>query len=97
MYNGNKLSNCPMPCNTFATNTRLVSKRATAEKSHIVLSFSEMVEMTETEMETASLSELLSSIGGSVGLWLGIGVLQAVHLLSHIFYPLADRIRNVEC
>ena len=95
LYTGNQLSNCPMPCNTFATNTRLMSKRATADKSHIVLSFSETVQMTITEMEAPSISGLLSAIGGSIGLWLGIGVFQAVQILySHILAPLANRIRK---
>ena len=94
LYNGNKLSDCPMPCNTFGTNTRLISGRATAEKSNIVLTFSETVQMTITEMETPSISGLLSAVGGSIGLWLGIGVFQAIEILSHIFLPLTNRIRK---
>ena len=83
-----------MPCNTFATNSRLISGRATAEKSNIVLTFSETVQMTITEMETPSISGLLSAVGGSIGLWLGIGVFQAIEILSHILLPLTNRIRR---
>ena len=95
LFNGNKLSDCPMPCNTFGTNTRLISEREKQdEKSSIVLTFSDTVQMTITEMETPSISELLSAVGGSVGLWLGIGAFQAIEILSHIFLPLTNRIRK---
>ena len=45
--------------------------------------------MTITELETPSVSELLSSIGGSIGLWLGLGAFQAIE----IFVALANKIR----
>ena len=72
----------------------MISKRATVDKSHIVLSFSGTVQMTITEMETPSVSGLLSAIGGSIGLWLGIGVLQAIELLTSLFLAFFDRVRK---
>ena len=62
-----------MPCSTFR---RMISKRVSYQLGRILLSFSEKVTMSITELETPSVSELLSAIGGSIGLWLGIGAFQ---------------------
>ena len=91
-----------MPCKTFKTNTKMTSKRPAKQFGRILLSFSEKVilsfcdlfnyvqiSMTITELETPSVSELLSSIGGSIGLWLGLGAFQAIE----IFVALANKIR----
>ena len=51
--------------------------------------------MTITELETPSVSELLSSIGGSIGLWLGLGAFQAIEVLSRIFVVLAEKVRII--
>ena len=93
LYRGNTLSSCPMPCKTFKTKTKMISKRAAAPLGRVLLSFSEKVSMTITELETQSVSELLSSIGGSVGLWLGLGAFQAIEILSRIFFAMADKVR----
>ena len=53
--------------------------------------------MTITELETPSISELLSSIGGSIGLWLGLGAFQAIEILSRIFVALANKVRMMYC
>ena len=82
-----------MPCKTFKTKTKMISKRAAAPLGRVLLSFSEKVSMTITELETQSVSELLSSIGGSVGLWLGLGAFQAIEILSRIFFAMADKVR----
>ena len=51
--------------------------------------------MTITELETPSISELLSSIGGSIGLWLGLGAFQAIEVLFRNFVALADKVRHM--
>ena len=45
LYRGNKMSNCPMPCTTYRTTTRMISKRATNVLGRVILSFSEKVTM----------------------------------------------------
>ena len=96
LYRGNKLSNCPMPCSTFRTTTKMISKRPIRNEQfgRILLSFSEKVTMTITELETPSVSELLSAIGGSIGLWLGLGVFQAIEILSKVLLVLADKVKT---
>ena len=93
LYRGSTLSNCPMPCTTFRTTSKMISKRASSPLGRILLSFSEKVTMTITELETPSVSELLSAIGGSIGLWLGLGAFQAIEILSKLFVALADKVR----
>ena len=106
LFRGSMLSNCPMPCKTFKTNTKMTSKRPAKQFGRILLSFSEKVilsfcdlfnyvqiSMTITELETPSVSELLSSIGGSIGLWLGLGAFQAIEILSRILVALANKVR----
>ena len=60
-----------------------------------MFSFYVQISMTINELETPSVSELLSSIGGSIGLWLGLGAFQAIEVLSRIFVALANKVRIV--
>ena len=66
-----------------------------SKKVTIASSFYVQIPMTITELETPSVSELLSSIGGSIGLWLGLGAFQAIEILSRIFVALANKVRIV--
>ena len=85
-----------MPCSTYRTTTKLISRRAIRNEQfgRILLAFSEKVTMTITELETPSVSELLSAIGGSIGLWLGVGVFQAIEILSKVFQALAKNVKH---
>ena len=46
----------------------------------VALEFLPRVEVTTTELVRPLVSALLADLGGSVGLWLGLGVLQAIQL-----------------
>ena len=50
-------------------------------KNIIELSFANKIQVTTTDFLPFHLSSLLSDLGGSMGLWLGLGVLQAGQLL----------------
>ena len=47
--------------------------------------FDEVVDITEFYYPEFSITDFLSSIGGSMGLWLGVGVLQLSGICSTIF------------
>ena len=54
----------------------------------IVLSFDQTVKVTESFYPSLSLTDLCANLGGSLGLWLGIGLLQiffyAVDLVDYV-------------
>ena len=57
----------------------------------IGLSFTEKVQVSRTTFAKPSLSSLLSEVGGSLGLWLGLGAVQLVALLANYSMILARR------
>ena len=48
-------------------------------------SFKQVVSVTEYFFPDFSFSEFLSSMGGAMGLWLGLGVLQLTTTIATIF------------
>ena len=81
MFLGYKKSSCPMPC----TRTKIDMKHLlTDEDDHhrIEIMFSESLMVTRHSFPDASLTEGLASLGGSMGLWLGLGVLQLLQLVT---------------
>ena len=51
--------------------------------------FSENVEVTTSPYPTFRLSQALASLGGSLGLWLGLGVAQAVEMALKLMFTRA--------
>ena len=82
---GNQKSTCPMSCSTINVEFKLLHEGTTGEQPGLGLIFSEDVLVTRTEFLTFNFMLFLSDIGGSMGLWLGVGLLQAVEIIIGSF------------
>ena len=81
LYDGSKASNCPLPCQTTSMRTVPFSEEY-YESPLIQINFADLVPISKTDFMEFSLAEFLSNIGGSLGLWLGLGVLQLLQVVS---------------
>ena len=61
--------------------------------AHIMMTFAGKVESSVTDFVRPTLSSILSDVGGSLGLWLGLGALQALEICAQNFLVLVKRLR----
>ena len=67
-----------MPCSTVNVESKYLYEGERGDIPSISLVFSEDVQVFKTEFLTFNFMIFLSDIGGSMGLWLGIGLLQVL-------------------
>ena len=94
MADGSRVSDCALPCKTTQTQTKLLHEDKGADTS-INIAFSSKVKLTKTDLVKPTLSSFLSEVrlkkivmkiktqfqvGGSLGLWLGLGAVQVFQL-----------------
>ena len=94
-YNGYIKSTCNRPC----TQTQIKLNKLLTEKwphPSVELMFSDKVMVTYNYYPEFSLVEALASLGGSLGLWLGLGVLQLLQLLLTTLVSLVDSLMSKE-
>jgi hypothetical protein len=88
LFDGTKPSDCPLPCSTTHTKTKFLEKHIPySHRTMLALTFSPTVKVTTTDFVSLELSTFLSDVGGSIGLWLGLGVLQAAEMVVKFLLP----------
>ena len=81
LIDGTQKSSCPMPCSTIQVESRLLQERLGEGNKHFVdMQFSKGIPVTKTKLKKFNFAILLSEIGGSMGLWLGLGLLQVLEI-----------------
>ena len=62
----------------------LTTETSFMNHSKFELTFTEAVKVTESFFESVSIPEIFSAIGGTLGLWLGVGVMQILEYGANI-------------
>ena len=76
-------SDCPPPCtSTEITTVFLDEKQDNFTRSRINITFSDQVSIVVTDFPKFDLAVFLSACGGSMGMWLGVGIVQAVEMVG---------------
>ena len=109
VFTGQEKSPCATPCRTFHTKTKFLSRVKNKENDdsfRMQLFFLPEMTVTITDFVKPTISSMLSEVffhpikinslkvGGSMGLWLGLGVVQAIQLFSRYLLPLLCRINQ---
>ena len=93
-FNGYTRNDCPLPCTrTSISAASMIDSISYSNLSYIDLILPQTILVTTTFYPKFSLSELLASLGGSMGLWLGLGVLQLVQTMAGVV-PAVENIQN---
>ena len=73
---------CPLPCTSTSRSTDfLYEMHENVSYSTIAVTFPDKVEVTHWDYGAFSLAEVLASLGGAMGLWLGVGVGQLLDMI----------------
>ena len=80
LLSGIMLSDCKQPCTITKTNTFSNGQQDTP-KSEMIVIFNDKMPVTTTNLVPFSLTAYLSNLGGILGLWLGLGMVQLAELL----------------
>ena len=83
LYTGATRSSCLPPCTTTIATTKFRFEKVSDTEGKdserlnwIVFYLPEEMRVTSTTMKVTTFSQILSDLGGTLGLWLGLGVLQ---------------------
>ena len=89
LYSGATETECDLPCATTTVFSRMIYETNwptinTFSGNYIDLTPSTRVLITKTEFPPFSLSMALASYGGSMGFWLGLGVVQVFQYIMQV-------------
>ena len=83
MSDGTTPSDCPPPCTLHHISASFLAETARNKNySEIVLTMSNTVTATATTFPRFKLDLALAELGGSMGLWLGLGILQIIEIVT---------------
>ena len=81
LADGTQLSDCPVPCRSTTFISSLIATEASSSnQSSIEITFEETVTVAVTDFAQFTLADFLATVGGSAGLWLGLGALQTLDI-----------------
>ena len=96
LFVGATVSSCSPPCTTTIAKTKFRFEKVSAGKeaastNWVVFYLPENIRVTETMLKDSTLSQILSDLGGTFGLWLGLGVLQLFQSVATFKVSLATK------
>ena len=82
---GATLSSCPLHCQKTKVRTAFIEEKfVNYNYSKIDITFAPSVSVDKTDFPKFELAKFLSSFGGLMGLWLGIGIMQSLEMVIGI-------------
>ena len=80
---GTAVNDCPLPCTTTQITAVFLDEKTekNSKYSKIDIAFSDTVTVTKNVFPKFNPAEFLSELGGSMGFWLGLGVVQTLELV----------------
>ena len=94
IFDGTAVSDCPVPCTTTSIVAKEEDVSIIEDGSDIDVTFFETILVTTTSFPAFSFSDALAKLGGAMGLWLGLGIMQVLEISLTIRQRLVCR--NVE-
>ena len=83
---GTRMSDCPDPCTSTRIKTVFLDEKMYEGKgisSRIDITFSDSVDTYINDFPNFNFSSFLAEIGGAIGLWLGLGVIQIMETIMN--------------